>query len=395
MRYLWMSLLLLAGCTGGAVVFAPTPLPPDVSPVVYEHPSGGFSLLLPRNWAVYAQSVSALASASFSPPDSPDPLLQVTVMNLGDPIPPDETGSLVERYQAELRPDLESYTEQSRQPIRGDGSWRITGLRTTPTGNTEQINTFIESNGALLGIMDVIISADAAQNAQVQTIMNTFSLAAAADLPVSDLTALTSSATQPIEIVNLTSWTSDNGVFFITGEVANHTPDVVTEVPIRAALLNDEGATITEAIDRVMGYAIESGGFAPFSLRFGQGQTSETTRYTTVLGSPDWQNNPTLEIISAPTLTWEDATQYTADNDLFIIGTLTNTGEVAVRQPRAVATIFDEEGRVIAAAFADLDVQTLDAGATTDFTILVSDLGGTAANYLVNVQALPCEGATC
>lgn len=395
MRYVWMSLLWLTGCTGGAVVFAPTPLPPDVSPVVYEHPSGSFSLLLPRNWAVHAQSVSTLATTAFSPPDSPYPLLHITVINLGDPILPDETGALVERYQAELRPDLARYTEQDRQPIRGDGSWRITGLRTTPAGDTEQLNTFIESNGALLSIMDVVLTADAAQNARIQTIMNTFSLADEADLPVGDLTALTSSAAQPVEIVNLTSWTSDNGVFFVTGEVANHTSQRISNLPVRATLLTDEGAMMTEAVDRVMGYAIESGGFAPFSLRFGQGQTPQTTRYSATLGSPDWQNDPSPEIVGAPTLVWEEATQYTADNDLFITGTLTNAGEAPVQQPRAVATIFDDGGRVIAAAFADVDAPVLEAGATVDFTILVSDLGGTAANYIVNVQALACEGATC
>jgi hypothetical protein len=46
---------------------------------------------------------------------------------------------------------------------------------------------------------------------------------------------------------------------------------------------------------------------------------------------------------------------------------------------------------VIGAGFVDTDMTVLPANSETPYTILISDLGGTAANYIVNVQALPCD----
>jgi hypothetical protein len=59
-----------------------------------------------------------------------------------------------------------------------------------------------------------------------------------------------------------------------------------------------------------------------------------------------------------------------------------------------MATIFDAGGRVIGAGFAEADATVLASGETTSFTILIGDLGGEAANYVVSVQALPCD-ETC
>ncbi len=60
------------------------------------------------------------------------------------------------------------------------------------------------------------------------------------------------------------------GVFFITGEVANYGGAPVANVPVQAVLSTDEQMGASEALDVVMGYAIPPGGFAPFSLRFGE-----------------------------------------------------------------------------------------------------------------------------
>ncbi|MEO1291010.1 MAG: FxLYD domain-containing protein [Chloroflexota bacterium] len=79
---------------------------------------------------------------------------------------------------------------------------------------------------------------------------------------------------------------------------------------------------------------------------------------------------------------------------MFVTGTVTNTGDNDVLVPRAIATLFDNTGRVIGAAFADTDTTQLGAGETANFNILVSEVGGAPSNYVVNVQALPCD-ASC
>ena len=57
--------------------------------------------------------------------------------------------------------------------------------------------------------------------------------------------------------------------------------------------------------------------------------------------------------------------------------------------------MFDDIGRVIAAGFADTEVEVLAAGESASFSIAVPELGGEAINYLVNVQAFACDDDTC
>src|SRR5215207_3908309 len=136
MRLTALLILLLIGFTGcgsGAVMFAPTPLPPDLSPVAYTHPGGIFRLVAPRTWAVYEQNTTAMASASFSVPGETEPSLLFAVMNPGIELNSASFGELISQYQTQVRPDIDRYSELSRQAM-GDGSWRMTGLRRTPLG---------------------------------------------------------------------------------------------------------------------------------------------------------------------------------------------------------------------------------------------------------------------
>jgi len=135
---LLLIMVLAVGCRGGAVVFAPTPLPPDLSPLRYEHPSGAFSVVVPRHWPIFTQNATTLAAASFAPPHSDQPLLKFAVANLGDPLDGIDLGEFIHEYQQAIRTDAGRYKEESRQAM-GDGSWRISGLRTTPGGATEQV----------------------------------------------------------------------------------------------------------------------------------------------------------------------------------------------------------------------------------------------------------------
>jgi hypothetical protein len=115
--------------------------------------------------------------------------------------------------------------------------------------------------------------------------------------------------------------------------------------------------------------------------------------YSVILGSDEDEMETDVVIIGAPVLLWTDDIQYTADGDLFITGTITNRGAEDVRAPRAIATVFDERGRVVAVGFADANDEVLEANSETTYTLLISEMGGTAMNYIVNVQALPCDGA--
>ena len=381
-------IFVLAGCGSGAVVFAPTPLPPDLSPMRYTHPSGAFSIMVPRNWPVFTQHATTLAAASFAPPNTAEPLLTMSVTNLAQPLDASNFGELIDRYQQEIRPDLTRYKEESRQAM-GDGSWRMTGLYQGAGGQTRQINTIIERSGSFVGVVEVTLPDDTMLQTQLQTAINTFQLNPDAALEAADASVLVSMASSRIDILNVNGWTTPGGVFYITGEIANYGTSPIVDLPVHAILRTSDGLAVGDAMDVPMGYAILPGGFAPFSLRFGQGQPALTASYELIAGAEDWQPDTEAEVYGPDDLSWIDASSFDEDGHLVVSGTVTNIGERLLHSLRVMVTVFDNQQNVIAARFMDLNISELRPNESTTFDIVVTEIGGDPAQYVVNVQALP------
>lgn len=381
-------LILVNGCSSGAVVFAPTALPPDLSPLRYEHPGGVFSLSVPRHWPVHTQNTTTLASASFAPPGALDPALTVAVMKLSAAMNPTAFTEALNLYQTQIRPDVSRYKEESRQAM-GDGSWRMSGLRTAAGGLTQQINTFFEQTGDFITLIEVIVPDDDALLNDIQAAINTIRIDPNAPLEVSELSTFVAVSNAALEINHLHAWTTPGGVFFITGEVANLSSTIISDIPVRAVLSTADGLPAAEAVDQVMGYGIQPGEYAPFSLRFGQGQPSLTIHFEVMLGSDDWQPGTQTNLYGANELRWVDDSAFDAQGRLVISGSVTNLSEVIVRHLRAVVTLFDMHQNVIAAGFSDLEPHELAAGASMDFEITVPEMGGDPTQYILNIQGLP------
>lgn len=390
-------LVWLSGCTGGgAVRFAPTPLPPELNPTAYQHPSGAFTVVLPPNWSVFSQNLTTLASTSFAAPNADTPMLRIAVVNLGDVIEANDMGELLLQYQTEIRPDVDRYTEQDRESF-ADGSWRLTGLRTLAGGNTQQINTFIERAGSLLAVIEVTLPANTSQRTDIQRIINTFELYPEANLPPADMSALSVSADSPLEVINVSTWVTAEGVLYVTGEVTNHSADPVSRIPVRAIQIDAEGNGLAEAVDVVMGYTLLPETFLPFSLRFGQGQVEGATRYGVIVGDGDWNPDAVLSILGEDEFDWTDESNFNDAGQLFINGEITNNSLETAKDTKIIVTVFNDQQEVIASAFHDVQPAILDAGETTDYTILIPDVGGSPATYILTVQALPCgeETSSC
>lgn len=387
----FLMCLLLAGCGSGAVVFAPTAVPADQTPIRYTHPSGAFSVTLPRDWSVYEQNTTTLATAAFSAPGAEQPALMFAAINLGREVDANEFGGLIDLYQRQIRSDTGHYTEQNREAM-GDGSWRMAGVRTAPGGGTEELNTFLQRTGTLVGLIDVQMPKNDAQLPALQGIVNSFTLnpgsADAPPLEPSDLTTLTFAKDGSLGLLHLATWSTPSGVFFVTGEVANYGQTTIADVPIQVDLRTPDGLTVLGAVDQVMGYGIPPGGFAPFSLRFGQGQPSLATTYSVTLGGEDWSPSEVV-ILGANEMTWTDESRFDNFNRLIISGTVTNVSQSVIRQPRALVTVFDRLENVIGAGFSDIEPAELQPGESATFEITLPELGGEAQNYIVNVQGLP------
>lgn len=379
--------LLMAGCAGGAVVFAPTPPPPDVSPLRYIHPSGAFTVDVPRDWPRYEQYTTTLAGAAFGPPGSHDPQLRLGVVNLGRPITSAELAALIEQYQTQIRPDAARYTETARQAM-GDGSWRLSGLRRAAGGLTLALNTFVQARGSLLAVLEVTVPTEAARLAALQTIVNSFNLLEPGSLQPAPASALGAASASALDILHVSAWTTPAGVFFITGEVGNYGFTPSAPAPVRAALLTADGLPLAEAVDLTMGYSIAPGGFAPFSLRFGQGQPALAASYRLTVGGDEWALDAAPPVVESESLAWSDESVREVDGRLRIIGTVTHTGAAPVRDLRAVVTVFNTDRDVIAAGYGDITL-ALAPGESVSFQIIVPEMGGEPTSYILSLQGLP------
>lgn len=384
-----LALALLVGCSesGGAVVFAPTPLPPDQSPLTYAHPSGVFSLDVPRRWAAHEQYTTELASVSFAPPGSDQPLISVSAVNLGDEVDTAAFATLIGRYQREIRPDLARYSETDRTPM-GDGSWRISGYRSLPGGGSEAVNTFIQRSGPLLAVTDITLPADPATFAALEAAANSVTLTTPGSLEATRLETLAYARPGNLSVVHTSAWTAPDGVLYVAGEVANNGPDAQTRIPVEVVLTDANGAALAGASDYVMGHALLPGGYAPFSLRFGGGQPDLARRFTVRVGGDDWTPEAAPPVIGAGALEWTDSTSYQDDGSLVISGDVTNTGSQMARSVRVTVTLFDAAQNVIGASSAELSPPALAPGERTPYRFVFSESGGTAVNYLVSVQGL-------
>jgi hypothetical protein len=382
---LLFAALLLTACGGDAVVYAPTALPPDLSPQVWAHPSGAFSVAVPRHWAVYVQNDATLASASFSPPGAPAPVLTVAAIRVGAALDDTALGTLAAEIQSTHRPDQRRYTQTAveRTP---DGAWRFSGARLNPDGSQTPLNTFISTAGGLVALADAAVPTDPALLADVQRAVNTITLNADSPLPPAEPAAFGFIRVAALEAQNTAAWTNSSGVLFVTGEIANHTGQLLETVPVRVALTDAAGNTVIEANDFTMGYHLPAGGFAPFSLRFGQGQPAEALGYRVTVGDGALFPPP-RPVMGAPALAWTDSSTFSPDGSLSIMGTVTHTGEGATaRDLLGVITVFDSTGDVIGAWFTPLGIASLAAGESADYAVRVPELGGGARNYIIDVQ---------
>jgi hypothetical protein len=383
-RVLLLLILLLAGCEGGAVMFVPTPPPPDTAPVRYDHSGGVFSALIPPGWAVHDQNTTALATAFFSLPGAADPALRVSVVNLGQALDSQAFAALLDDYQTRLRPDARHYTEQDRRAM-GDGSWRLTGVRTLPGGVAQPLNTFVEQVGTYLTVIEAVIPPEPERLAALQTAVNSVRVSPDAALDPAEAGVL-AAASLPLEVTRLHSWTTPEGVLFITGEAANRGAEMAAGLPVRAVLYTDDGLALAEAVDTVMGHALVPGGFAPFSLRFGQGQPAGAARYTLALGGDGWEPGPVDVVYGPDHLDWIDDSRFDDFGRLVVSGVVTNVGAEPVGGLRAVAAVFDAADNVIAAGFSDLAAARLGPNESAPFEIIIPETGGEPALYAVSVQ---------
>lgn len=329
---------------------------------------------------------SGTAVAAFTPPDATTPALTATVAHLNaEP----NLATFINSYQTDLRPDARRYVEQDRQAM-GDGSWRLVGLRTTPGGLLEEVNTFIEVSGAFVGIVEVVLPPNPTQiTSELERAVNTFRMNPDASLGAVVPAALSNLASSALTVSNVTTWATPAGVFFITGEVANHTDLPLAPISVRVGLLDASGAQTAGSRDETMGYAILPGTAAPFSLRFdfSGGPPPDSNAFELAVETTGGALAEAEPIASG--IVWQDSAEYGPDNVLVVRGIVVNQGSDTVESLLAVITIFDDRRGVIAAVREMLPGGPLEPEANRPFEVRIPEVGGVMANHLVTIQARP------
>ena len=171
--------------------------------------------------------------------------------------------------------------------------------------------------------------------------------------------------------------------------VVNRGLQPVEALQVRAVLNTADGTGIAEAVDRIMGYVLAPGQFAPFSLRFGQGQSPQSNNYTLELIPTNILQ--TTELVSPDVISWTYDNTAAPEGQVYVTVTAENTGDTPVRTPLAIVSAFDAAGDMVAAAYSPASMDVLEPGGTAVMTVLIAEAGGQPETFEVNVQAPVCD----
>jgi hypothetical protein len=404
-----LVLLALAAC-------APEPPTPElVDPtgfVTYIHPTGVFSLDLPPNWIVNDTSDEYAINVAFSPPDSPEALLSVYLVSEdalsaaepstagGQPTPeagPTPEGQaridleepLIQAYLTSLYAGGDStYREMGREP-QPDGSLRLVFVLDAPQG-TSSHNDFLQLFGPYFVAFRVRLPDDQAQLRTISRVVNTLSIDEENDWAskVAPKEEDDESASQgAVGFVSLNTWADRNGGFQIVGQVRNRTELSMEFIRITAQLYDSGNRLLGEQDDFVSSDLISPGGYAPFSIVFTEGLPPGTVRYQ-LDASARYADLTARTFYGPENFAVTSAAEFDENGLLVISGQVRNEGPQAASLVKVIATVFDDNQRVVATDTTLVDPPSLENGDVSDYTVTFVELGGNPSTFLVTAQGI-------
>ncbi|MBN2304537.1 MAG: DUF3426 domain-containing protein, partial [Anaerolineae bacterium] len=181
------------------------------------------------------------------------------------------------------------------------------------------------------------------------------------------------------------AWTDRDGVFHLTGEAVNTTPNPLEAVRLSGVLYDAQGRRLAEQSDILSLDVLGPGQGAPFDLRFEGGKPATAVRYE--LGVAGRAAEYALQDFYGPEnfSVANDEAIYTAQNTLVIQGDLANTGPSVAEAVKVIAAIWDAQGRVVAADTVYITQPRLVPQEAVAFEVPFYEVGGSALTYTLTV----------
>ncbi|MBI5961338.1 MAG: hypothetical protein HY866_21545 [Chloroflexi bacterium] len=387
-------MLLLAGCRNAQnndpVFVVATPVPPDAGYVTYQHSSGVFTLRIPPDWIANELPDPNGARVQFTSLESEKAVtrLSVYVVNTGQPMTPEGFAAAVSAYQppADVA-DLE-WQEISRADQR-DGSRRLAGVRNYPMLGPRSLNIFLQGDGAFFSALEIDVTDIPTEKIEtVMAVINTYRINRDANLTVGKIAQAAAGVTSSSGVIGFhgyMAWTDRSGVFHLTGEAVNTTPNSLEAVRLSGVLYDLQERRLDEQSDILSMDVLGPGQGAPFDLRFEGGKPPAAVRYE--LNIAGRAADYALQTFYGPDnfTVLNDQANYTGQGYLIVSGQLANTGPSIAEAVKVIVAVWDDQGRVVAVETVFLPNPQLVPQEAANFEVPFYELGGSAVTYTLAV----------
>ncbi len=173
--------------------------------------------------------------------------------------------------------------------------------------------------------------------------------------------------TGPVAILNnFTAYTSD-GWLHVVGQVRNNTNQWIYAVKVEARLVNSAGATLRTEDNYVILDHLAPGVSGCFDIVF----TNVPGNWSRVVFSPARYRTGT----PGPLLSIRNVERQNTNSVYRITGEIRNTSGSRVELVKAVATLYNEDGKVIGCSCDIVEDINLDNNSISDFDIIFFDRG--------------------
>jgi LysM repeat protein len=169
------------------------------------------------------------------------------------------------------------------------------------------------------------------------------------------------------------------------GEVENLSGQPAEEVQVQVSLHDQDGQLLASGNAFTQLDILATGGRAPFAILFSAPPSSFAQYQTRVLGGVPSRHlgprYPDLVVLD----TWAGWLEEASAGSYQVRGEVHNAGQADAETVVVVVTLYDQEGRVVAARTVDIPPRTFLAGARAPFEVTMTPLG-TVDRYDVQVQ---------